>query len=107
MARQCVTLTSEELWLAVGRLSAESSTFSAIIPYPQLESFGKLARGQGFSLLRLCRVRSRQEKPVARAMVTYRKGLLVTEIEEKELVLLKADGTRTGEYARLTGDFYL
>lgn len=107
MARQCVTLTSEELWHAVGRLSAESSTFSAIIPYPQLESFGKLATGQGFSLLRLCRVRSRQGKPVARTMVTYGKGLPRRKTEEEDLVLLKADGTRTEEYARLTGDFYL
>lgn len=107
MARQCVTLTSEELWHTVGRLSHEDSTFSAIIPYQRLESFDKLAKAQGFSLLRLCRVRTRQGKPVSRAMVTYRKGLPIRVTDEEDLVLLRADGTRTEEYALLTEDFYL
>ncbi|MCD8266945.1 MAG: hypothetical protein LUC33_07315 [Prevotellaceae bacterium] len=106
MARQGVTLSSRELWLAVGRLSREGTVFSVIIPYPQLEGYDRLAAEQGFTPVRLCLVSTREGKPVSRALVTYRRGL-PAKVAEESLVLLKGDGTRTEEYARLTGSFYL
>ncbi len=105
-ARSAVSLTYEELWNAVGKVSVDKAFFTTILPYERFVQFNIQAVRCGFGMLRLCHVQTKEAKPPKRILVTYRKGN-VGLVEDSRLVLQRADGMPTDEYAWLTRDFYL
>ncbi len=106
LARSSTSLTYGELWGAVATLSADGALFNVILPHGQLRRFGVYAPGYGFSILRLCRVHTTETKPPRRVMVTYRRGGAEL-VEDCHLVLRRADGEPSAEYAKLTESFYI
>ena len=105
-ARHTDTLPFSELFASVGRLLSPGGEFSAIIPFDYRVRFETEASLAGFTLSRVCAVRTTPRKPVKRYLLAFRKGG-GHELEQTEGLLEVSPGVRSPWYERLTGDFYL
>ena len=105
MARHTSTLSYRELFAGVGCLLVPEGRFSAIIPADCRSRFMAEATLFGFSLSRICGVRTVERRPVKRYLLEFRPGFCPEP--EAETVDLMANGERSAWYQGLTADFYL
>ncbi len=96
----CFTLID----FAAGNL-APAGTLTVIFPALRENEVTRYARGKGFRVRRLLRIRTTGTKPPSRVIATFGQGGPSETIQE-ELVLTQK-GKRTQEYASLVNDFYL
>ncbi len=106
LARHSAHLRYDELIASVVRLISPTGCFNVILPFSEHKDFVYKCFLYGLNLMRQCHVRSVGHKPPKRILLCFSpSGRVSNEVEE--LVLMKPDGTRSAEYERLTGDFYL
>ena len=106
LARHTSTLTYAELFDAVRRLLASEGEFSAIIPDDCLSHFVAEGCLAGLFLTRRCAVKTVPRKQPKRYLLAFAK-CMPQDLEDKEVVLMNADGSRSEWYKELTRDFYL
>lgn len=105
MARHTTTLPYRMLFAGVKRLLTPSGRFSAIIPDDCQSQFVAEATLSGFSLSRVCGVKTVERKPVKRFLLEFQQGYCAER--EEETVCLMQQGERSEWYQRITEEFYL
>ena len=106
LARHTSTLTYAELFDAVRLLLTLEGEFSAIIPDDCLSHFVAEGCLAGLFLTRRCAVKTVPRKQPKRYLLAFAKRM-PQELEDEEVVLMNADGSRSEWYKELTRDFYL
>ncbi len=104
-ARHTDTLTFEDLWKSVKRLSHLNTKFSVVLPTVEAEIFTKMAEDYNFFLTRLTKVKTKKEKPIERHLMSFERNnkALVTN----ELIIQKGGRNEyTEDYILLTKEFY-
>ena len=105
MARHTATLPYRVLFARVKRLLTPLGCFSAIIPADCQSQFVAEATLMGFSLSRVCGVKTVDRKPVKRYLLEFQQAYCAER--EEETVCLMQQGERSEWYQCLTEDFYL
>lgn len=112
-ARHTVNLTHEELMKLSLQLLQEHGKLSLILPSKAGEeclAFASkwipLGERQGLYCHRICRVRSKADKPITRYLIEW--GLTPVEPEESELIVMDGKGPKgyAPEFCKLTEAFY-
>jgi tRNA1Val (adenine37-N6)-methyltransferase len=104
-ARHTTTLPHDELIAAVLRLLKEHGTFNIVLPYAEGSQFITQASQWHLHCSRQYGFKSRNEKPVERWLLEFRKDQYPTE--RGEIVLYKGAEEWSEEYINLTREFYL
>jgi len=104
-ARHSLSLSSNELLMAAGRLLAEEGTLNLVLPVNEGNLFMNEAISHGFFCYRLLRVRPASSQPPKRLLISMRRTQ--GPIEDQELVIERGGRHEySAEYISLTGDFY-
>ena len=106
LARHTDTLSFADLFSAVSRLLSGNGVFSAVIPFDASEDFCSYAYFSGLYLSRQYLVKTKDNKPVKRCLLAFRKQR-PQALECLEVCLQEENGERSGWYQQLTSDFYL
>ena len=104
-ARIADTLPHGQLVRAVSRLLAADGTFSVILPFADVSDFVLLCWQSNLFLVRKILIYTKEGKPCKRAILIFSPTRGISE--EVFFTLMKADGTRSGEYARLVSDYLI
>ncbi len=99
MARHAATLTYRQLMSAAWRMLDDGGQLSVVIPFDCRQRLAAEASLAGFSLVRMCGVKTTPAKPIRRFLLAFAKH--AAEVEATELVIGSDD------YNKLTSDFYL
>ena len=110
LARHTDSLSYEELVAHSARLLKENGQLALILPADAEREIHELATKYGFSLTRVTRVYSKENKPARRVLLLfeiskYRNIEISTEIDS--LVLENEKGGRSAAYSELCKEFYL
>ena len=106
VARHADTLPFADLFKAVKILLAEDGEFSVVIPTEYRGRIEEEALLQGFSLARICAIKTTPRKPVRRYLLAFRRHPSAS-IEEIVGVLELQPNVRSEWYENLTKDFYI
>ena len=107
LARSFETLTPRQLIHAAGKLARAGGLFAVIVPAGIAGDFEYTAWEENFTLARRTDIVTREGKAAKRALLQFANAGKLMPPQRDELVLQAADGRRSENYMRLTGDFYL
>ena len=106
VARHSDTLPFSELFKAVKLLLTEEGEFSVVIPTEYRGRLEEEALLQGFSLSRICAIKTTPRKPERRFLLAFRQHPSAI-IEENVGILELQPNVRSEWYDNLTKDFYI
>ena len=106
VARHSDTLPFSELFKAVKLLLAEEGEFSVVIPTEYRGRLEEEALLQGFSLSRICAIKTTPRKPERRFLLAFRQHPSAI-IEENVGILELQPNVRSEWYENITKDFYI
>lgn len=104
-ARHTISLSFQDLLLAVKRLLHAHGTFSIILPYTEGLHFIELAHSYSLYCSRQWSFKTREEKPVERWLLEF--SYTVSLAEKGEIILYDTTNEWSPSYRELTRDFYL
>lgn len=106
VARHSDTLPFADLFKAVKKLLSDNGEFSAIIPTEYRGRIEEEALLQGFSLSRICAIKTTPKKPIRRYLLAFRR-YPSPHIDEQVEILETQPNVRSEWYENLTKDFYI
>ena len=106
VARHSDTLPFSDLFKAVKKLLADEGEFSVVIPTEYRGRIEEEALLQGFSLARICAIKTTPRKPIRRYLLAFRRHPSAN-IEENVGILETQPNVRSEWYENLTKDFYI
>ncbi len=106
VARHSDTLPFADLFKAVKKLLSDNGEFSAIIPTEYRGRIEEEALLQGFSLSRICAIKTTPKKPIRRYLLAFRR-YPSPHIDEQVEILETLPNVRSEWYENLTKDFYI
>jgi len=104
-ARHDTNLPHPDLVQAVAHLLGEKGIFCVILPVAEADTFRQICQVKGFHLHRITQFKTRSNKPHERELMAF--GREEKSTLKDELVLYEFGDTKTRDYQRLTGEFYL
>lgn len=104
-ARHAEQLTFEELLELSTKFLVDRGRLAVILPYQEGLKFIEQAAQFGLFCNRQCAFQSRDHKPIERWLLEFSRYPL--EIQKESLVLYGQNDQWSGEYVRLTREFYL
>lgn len=106
VARHSDTLPFADLFKAVKKLLSDNGEFSVIIPTEYRGRIEEEALLQGFSLSRICAIKTTPKKPIRRYLLAFRR-YPSPHIDEQVEILETQPNVRSEWYENLTKDFYI
>ena len=106
VARHSDTLPFADLFKAVKKLLSDNGEFSVIIPTEYRGRIEEEALLQGFSLSRICAIKTTPKKPIRRYLLAFRR-YPSSHIDEQVEILETQPNVRSEWYENLTKDFYI
>ena len=106
VARHSDTLPFADLFKAVKKLLSDNGEFSAIIPTEYRGRIEEEALLQGFSLSRICAIKTTPKNPIRRYLLAFRR-YPSPHIDEQVEILETQPNVRSEWYENLTKDFYI
>lgn len=106
VARHSDTLPFADLFKAVKKLLSDNGEFSVIIPTEYRGRIEEEALLQGFSLSRICAIKTTPKKPIRRYLLAFRR-YPSPHIDEQVEILETLPNVRSEWYENLTKDFYI
>ena len=106
VARHSDTLPFADLFEAVKKLLSDNGEFSVIIPTEYRGRIEEEALLQGFSLSRICAIKTTPKKPIRRYLLAFRR-YPSPHIDEQVEILETQPNVRSEWYENLTKDFYI
>ena len=106
VARHSDTLPFADLFKAVKILLSDNGEFSVIIPTEYRGRIEEEALLQGFSLSRICAIKTTPKKPIRRYLLAFRR-YPSPHIDEQVEILETQPNVRSEWYENLTKDFYI
>lgn len=106
VARHSDTLPFADLFMAVKMLLADEGEFSVVIPTEYRGRLEEEALLQGFSVSRICAIKTTPRKPVRRYLLAFRRHPSAS-VEETVGILEVQPNVRSEWYDNLTKDFYI
>ena len=106
VARHSDTLSFADLFKVVKNLLSDDGEFSVIIPTENRGRIEEEALLQGFSLSRICAIKTTPKKPVRRYLLAFRR-YPSPHIDEQVEILETQPNVRSEWYENLTKDFYI
>lgn len=106
VARHTGTLSYRELFAHAYRLLTAVGVFSIIVPTEMWEDVLSESSIVGFSLSKVCAVKTVESRPPKRYLLTFSKEI-PEKINSERLLLMGGAGYKSDEYNLLTKDFYL
>lgn len=106
LARHSDTLPFADLFKAVKKLLSDEGEFSVVIPTEYRGRLEEEALLQGFSISRICAIKTTPRKPVRRYLLAFRRHPSA-KIEENVGILELSPNVRSEWYENLTKDFYI
>ncbi len=107
LARSFETLTPQQLVHAARKLSAAGALFAVIVPTDIADDFEYTAWEENFTLTRRTDIITKEGKAAKRALLQFANTGKQIPPQKDVLVLQTSNGSRSENYIRLTGDFYL
>jgi tRNA1Val (adenine37-N6)-methyltransferase len=104
-ARHTETLNHHELLYHAKRLLNPAGKLSVVLPNSEANLLQPIAKAQGWFCARICRFKSRINKPVERVLLELQ--LTQKPCTEHEIVLYDENSEWSAAYRNLTKDFYL
>ena len=106
-AKHDTTLTFEDFWFCVPQLLSQAGRVSVIIPTDISDGFIELAKNQGFTISRRCKISSRIDSKVIRLLIELRRVAYVENAVESKCHIYTEHRMYSGPYRKITEAFYL
>ena len=105
IARHDLDLTGTDLLMALKRLIAPGGAFCLVLPYAEASLFIAEATDYDLYCNKILKVKPTPSAPVKRMLMEF--GTVKRELHQSFLTIEQARHKYTGDYKKLTGDFYL
>lgn len=106
VARHTITMGYQDLIHAAYNLLSEKGCFSVVLPTSNCSDFESEAIIAGFSVSRICYIKTKADNPPKRCLIELKKTFVKETVRVIE-VLIHSSGLKTEWYYQLTRDFYL
>lgn len=105
--KHTIRLSHGDLLIAISRLINKGGNFDVILPYIEGERFIELSRIYNLFPLRISEVRSRNNMPIERLLISFSDKDI--DVDRNTLILFEdgSDRTPTVQYRKLVSPFYL
>jgi len=106
VARHAESLPLRDLFACAARLLTDNGMLSLIIPDDRMEAIISESSLSGFFLIKDYALKTVPRKPVKRHLLAFSKHS-VPQIDEQQVCVLNADGSRSDWYRQLTQAFFI